>query len=181
MNKQILIVKGSPRKNGNTSAMADAFMQGAVDNKNTVTEIILKDKTIGDCLGCGVCQRNGGICVQKDDMTEIYDAMKKADVIVLASPVYFYTWTSLMKRMIDRTFAIEPILTNKKFYLFSAGAAPEEKYMQTMIDSFRQYISCFRAGGNEEGGILFAYGTNGPSDVKTMSVLEEAYQMGKNV
>lgn len=54
-----------------------------------------------------------------------------------------------------------------------------EKYMQTMIDSFREYISCFRTGGNEEGGILFAYGTNGPSDVKTMSVLEEAYQMGR--
>lgn len=53
--------------------------------------------------------------------------------------------------------------------------------MQTMIDSFRQYISCFRAGGNEEGGILFEYGTNGPSDVKEMPVLEENYQMGKAV
>jgi multimeric flavodoxin WrbA len=181
MRKQILIVKGSPRKNGNTSAMADAFAKGASENEAIITEVTLKDKSIGDCLGCGVCQRNGGICVQKDNMTEIYDAMKKADVIVLASPVYFYTWTALMKRMIDRTFAVEPILTNKRFYLLSAGAAPEEKYMQTMIDSFRQYISCFRAGGNEEGGILFAYGTNEPSDVKTMPVLDEAYQMGKDV
>ena len=179
MNKQILIVKGSPRKNGNTSAMADAFAKGATENGNTVTEVILKEKTIGDCMGCGACQRKNGTCIQKDDMTEIYDAMKMADVIVLASPVYFYTWTSLMKRMIDRTFAVEPILKDKKFYLLSAGAAPEEKYMQTMIDSFRQYISCFRAGENEEGGILFAYGTNTPSDVKTMPVLEEAYQMGK--
>lgn len=181
MSKQILIVKGSPRKSGNTSAMVDAFAKGAIENGNTVIEVILKDETIGDCLGCGACQGNGGICVQKDSMTKIYDEMKKADVIVLASPVYFYTWTSLMKRMIDRTFAVEPILKNKKFYLLSAGAAPEEKYMQTMIDSFREYISCFRAGGNQEGGILFAYGTNGPSDVKTMSVLEEAYQMGKMV
>ena len=73
------------------------------------------------------------------------------------------------------------ILKNKKFYLLSAGAAPEEKYMQTMINSFHQYISCFRAGENEEGGILFAYGTNGSSDIKTMSVLEGAYQMGKEV
>lgn len=179
MSKQILIVKGSPRKKGNTSAMADAFAKGASENENIITEVVLKDKTIGDCMGCGACQGNGGICVQKDDMAEIYDEMKKADVIVLTSPVYFYTWTSLMKRMIDRTFAVESVLENKKFYLLSAGVAPEEKYMQTMIDSFRQYISCFRAGGNEEGGILFAYGTNGPSDVKTMSALEEAYQMGK--
>lgn len=181
MSKQILIIKGSPRKSGNTSAMADAFVRGTSENKNIITEVVLKDKTIGDCMGCGACQRNGGVCVQKDDMAEIYDAMKKADVIVLASPVYFYTWTSLMKRMIDRTFAVEPFLTDKTFYLISTGAAPEEKYMQTMIDSFRQYISCFRAGGNEAGGILFAYGTNGPSDVKNMSALEEAYQMGKTV
>ena len=132
-------------------------------------------------MGCGVCQGNGGICVQKDDMTEIYEAMKKADVIVMASPVYYYTWTSLMKRMIDRTFALGAELKNKKYYLLSAGAAPEEAYMQTMIDSFRLYVSCFRAGGNEEGGILFAYGTNGPSDAKEMPVLEEAYQMGKAV
>lgn len=181
MNKQILIVKGSPRKNGNTAAMAASFAKGASESGNIITEIGLKDKIIGDCMGCGACQKQNGACAQKDDMTEIYDAMKKADVIVLASPVYFYTWTSLMKRMVDRTFAVEPILTNKKFYLLSAGATPEEKYMQTMIDSFRHYISCFRAGGNEEGGILFAYDTNGSSDVKTMSVLEEAYQMGKEV
>lgn len=181
MSKQILIVKGSPRKNGNTSAVADAFAKGASESGNTVTEVVLKDKTIGDCMGCGACQGNGGICVQKDDMIKIYDAMKSADVIVLASPVYFYTWTSLMKRMIDRTFALVPLLENKKFYLLSAGAATEEKYMQTMIDSFRQYVSCFGAGGNEEGGILFAYGTNGPSDVKTMPALEEAYEMGRNI
>ena len=141
MSKQILIVKGSPRKNGNTSAVADAFAKGASESGNTVTEVVLKDKTIGDCMGCGACKGNGGICVQKDDMTEIYEAMKSADVIALASPVYFYTWTSLMKRMIDRTFALVPLLENKKFYLLSAGAATEEKYMQTMIDSFRQYVS----------------------------------------
>ena len=141
MSKQILIVKGSPRKNGNTSAVADAFAKGASESGNTVTEVVLKDKTIGDWMGCGACQGNGGICVQKDDMTEIYEAMKSADVIALASPVYFYTWTSLMKRMIDRTFALVPLLENKKFYLLSAGAATEEKYMQTMIDSFRQYVS----------------------------------------
>ena len=181
MGKQILIIKGSPRKKGNTSAMADAFAKGAKESGNIVKEVILKEKTIGDCLGCGVCQENGGVCAQKDDMTEIYEAMKMADIIVLASTVYFYTWTSMMKRMIDRTFAIETILTDKKFYLLSAGAAPEEKYMQTMIDSFCQYLSCFRAGGNEERGILFAYGTNGPLDVKEMPVLEKAYQMGKDV
>lgn len=181
MSKKVLVIKGSPRKNGNTSTMADAWIKGAMESRNEVTEVVLKDKKIGDCIGCGVCQGNGGNCVQKDDMTEIYEEMKKADVVVFASPVYFYTWTSLMKRMLDRTFAIDMTLKNTTFYLLSAGAATGEQYMQTMIDSFRQYIGCFQAGNNTEGGILFAYGTNGPADVKEMSVLEEAYQMGKTV
>ena len=181
MSKQILILKGSPRKHGNTSAMADAFVRGANENGNIITEIVLKDKTIGDCIGCAVCQTNGGSCVQNDDMTEIYEAMKKAEVIVLACPVYFYTWTSLMKRMIDRTFAVEPVLEKKTFYLLSAAAAKEEKHVQIMIDSFREYISCFGENGSEEGGIFFAFNTRKPSDVDTMSVLEEIYAAGKRV
>lgn len=181
MSKHVLIVKGSPRKHGNTSTLADAFGQGARERGHSVTEIVLKDKQIGDCLGCGACQRPGGSCVQKDDMAEIYEEMKKADVICLASPVYFYTWTSLMKRMIDRTFAVESVLQNKQFYLISAGAAPEETYMQTMIDSFRQYIACFRAGGNTEGGLLLACGTNRPGQVKEMPIMEQALQMGRNI
>lgn len=178
MGKQILVIKGSPRKYGNTSALADAFAEGATESGNTVREILLKEKTIGDCLGCGGCQENGGQCVQKDDMPQIAEAMMAADVIVLASPIYFYTWTSLMKRMIDRTFAVVPLLKNKTFYLLGAGAATEEAYMQTMKDSFTQYVSCFGAGGNAVGGILFACGTNGANDVKEMPVLKEAHTMG---
>ena len=97
--------------------MADIFTKGTSENNNIVTEIVLKDKIIGDCRGCAICQQNGGKCVQDDDMNEIYDEMHKADVIVLACPVYFYTWPSLMKRMIDRTFAIEDYM-EKKFFIY---------------------------------------------------------------
>lgn len=117
MNKNVLIIKGSPRAEGNTATMADIFAKGAIENHNAVTEIVLKDKTIIDCSGCAICQQNGEKCVQDDDMNEIYDEMYKADVIVLACPVYFYTWPSLMKRMIDRTFAIEDYM-EKKFFIY---------------------------------------------------------------
>lgn len=177
----VLMIKGSPREQGNTAILADEFGRGAKEAGHEVAEIILREKQIGDCLGCGACQRNGGTCVQKDDMSEIYEALQAADVIVFASPVHFYTWTSLMKRMIDRTFAVETQLKNKTFYLISTSAAPDESFAKTMIESFRQYISCFRGDGNKEGGYLIGCGTNAPGDIRGMEVMERAYQMGKEL
>lgn len=178
---KILIIEGSPRKHGNTARLADAFARGARESGHTVTELFLKDKAIGDCLGCCACQNNGGQCVQKDDMGEIYAALRENDVIVLACPVYFYTWTSLMKRMIDRTFAVESFLQGKTFYLLSTGAAPEESYMQTMLDSFTQYVSCFQGEGNRIGGHLFGCDTRARDDIAGRPVLTQAYELGKNL
>lgn len=176
--KNVLVFKGSMQIHGNAAILADEFVRGANENGNKVDEVILKDKNIKDCLGCGSCQINGGNCVQKDDMQSIYEQLKASDVIVFASPVYFYTWTSLMKRVIDRTFAVESLLKNKTFYLLSAGAAPEEKYMTTMTDSFKQYVSCFRSAGNEVGGVLYALGTNKPGDATGSDSATQAYKLG---
>ena len=178
---KVLIIKGSARKKGNTALLADEFGRGAKEAGHEVSEIVLQEKQFGDCLGCGACQRNGGACVQKDDMDAIYEALKETDVIVLASPVYFYTWTSLIKRMLDRTFAVEMLLQNKTFYLISTSAAPDERFAKTMIDSFRQYIACFPGNGNKEGGYLIGCGTNAPGDIKGMDVMEKAYRMGCNI
>lgn len=181
MEKKVLVLAGSSRKRGNTDCLADEFIRGAQENGCAVEKIYLKDKDIRDCLGCCACRKNGGTCVQKDDMPEIYEKIRKADAIVFASPVYFYTWNSLMKRTLDRMIAIEADITNKTFYLLSAGQAPEEKYMQTMIDSYHQFIGCFRAGGNQDGGYIFGLGTDRPGDVKGTAAMERSYRMGKTV
>ena len=178
MSKKILVIRGSARKGGNTAVLADEYVKGAKEAGNVITDLFLREMQMGDCLGCGACQMNGGVCVQKDDMGKVYEKMQDADVIVFASPVYFYTWNSLTKRVIDRTFAVENLLQNKTFYLLSAGAAPEEKYMGTMIDSFKQYGSCFRAGGNQVGGYVFAYGTNKPGDAVGPDAAKQAYELG---
>lgn len=181
MKKKILVLMSSPRKGGNCDTLSDAFIKGASESGHESEKVYLKDVNILPCLGCSACQNNGGNCIRKDDMASIYEKMKEADVIVYASPVYFYTWNGIMKMMIDRTYAIEKILTNKTFYLISAGQAPEEKYMQTMINSFRQYINCFRQSGNQEGGYVFGYQTDKPKDVLNTPAMDNAYQMGKNV
>lgn len=176
---EILVLHGSARKHGNTGVLSDAFLRGAADGGHRGEKIELKDLDIRDCLGCGLCRENGGTCVQKDDMQKIYAKMLRADVVVLASPVYFYTWPSMMKRLIDRTFAIEKQLTHKKFYLISAGAAPDGAHMQTMLDSFHQYVDCFP--DSTEGGIVFGYGTNVPGGVTNTPAMAQAHEMGKNI
>lgn len=181
MNKNVVILLGSSRKNGNTELLTNEFMRGATESGNHVDKIVLRELNIDDCIGCGACQKNGGHCFRKDDMQQIYNAMLQADVIVFASPVYFYSWTALMKTVIDRTFAIEKSLMHKKFYLISTGAAPEEKYMQTMLDCYHQYIGCFRGAGNEDGGYVIGYGTNMSGDVAGSPVVNQAYELGLNV
>ena len=114
-----MILHGSCRVNGVTGQLADEFACGAKDAGHHVTKVELREKTIKDCAGCGACQINGGNCVQKDDMATNYQEILEADVIVLASPVYYYTWISLMKRTLDRTFALQSLLHNKKFSFFT--------------------------------------------------------------
>lgn len=170
---------GSPRKGGNSDLLSDAFIRGAQEAGHDTEKIYLRDKKINDCLGCFACQKNGGVCLQKDDMQELYEKMKAADAIVFASPVYFYTWNAQMKTLVDRTIAVDATLKNKSFYMISAGQAPEEKYMATMIDSFRKYVGCFRAGGNKEGGYVFGYSTSAPGDVAGTPAMERAHTLGR--
>ena len=91
MSKNVLILMGSPRKKGNTSILCDEFARGAEDAGHKVERIDVISKKIAGCLGCNGCQRNSGTCVQKDDMQEIYQKINDADIVVLASPVYYYT------------------------------------------------------------------------------------------
>ena len=95
--KKILAIVGSPRKGGNSELLVDEFIKGAQEKGHTVEKVCLREKKIAPCLACEACLRNGGTCVQKDDMAEIREKMLAADVVVLASPIYFYTMTAQME------------------------------------------------------------------------------------
>ena len=88
--KNVLIISSSPRRHGNSDLLCDMFAKGAEESGNNVEKIFLKDKEINYCTGCGVCNTTHR-CIIKDDMAEILDEMVNADVIVLATPVYFYS------------------------------------------------------------------------------------------
>ena len=91
MSKKVLILSSSPRRNGNSDHLCNEFMRGAAEAGHQVEKILLKDKHINYCTGCSVCSMYGKPCPQKDDAAEVVEKMIAADVIVMATPVYFYT------------------------------------------------------------------------------------------
>lgn len=98
----IVILSGSPRKGGNTEILAESFAQGA-SSKHNVDFISVRDYHINPCIGCNSCfKRDDQSCIQKDDMQTVYDKLAKADMLVVASPVYFYGISSQLKALIDR-------------------------------------------------------------------------------
>ncbi len=101
----ILIVTGSPRKNGNTEIMADAFSQSAREAGHKVTIRKLSTLKINPCLDCKYCFNHEGVCIQKDDMNEILKDVKQTDMLVIASPIYWFDISAQTKCFIDRMYA----------------------------------------------------------------------------
>ena len=108
MSKKIVILNGSPRKKGNTSALVKSFTEGAEASGNTVTEFFLGGMNIHGCRGCfGGHSSKDCPCVQQDDMNQIYPAVRDCDVIVLASPLYYWNMSGQLRSAVDRLFALE--------------------------------------------------------------------------
>lgn len=177
--KKVLILAGSPRMHGNSNTLCDEFAKGATEAGHEVEKINIARKKIAACLGCNACYRNGGSCVQKDDMEEIREKMLAADVIVLASPIYFYSMTAQLKTVIDRTYAFYQGLAGKTFYYIVTCAAPDESFTETMKASLDGFTCCVPDA--VVGGILLGTGTNECGDVESMPVMKEAYEMGKAI
>lgn len=178
--KKVLVLMSSARKGANTDLMADEFIRGAQEAGHEVEKIMVARLNIKGCIGCRMCRAKGNRCVQKDDMTDLYDKLLAADVIAFASPVYFYNVNAQMKLLMDRTFAIEPDWKDKKAYLITTGAAPIESYYENIKMSFRNYISCFP--NMTEGGIILGGGTMEKQDIKQhTTALQQCYEQGKMV
>lgn len=178
MMKNVLILSGSPRRHGNSDLLCDSFARGAVEAGHTVEKIFLRDQKIACCNACYAC-RETGKCVQKDDMAQLLDKMQAADVIVMASPVYFYSIDAQMKALIDRTLARWQQLKNKEFYYIMTAAEDSRQAMACTLECFRGFAVCL--DGSVEKGVLYGTGVYEPGAVKQTSYLREAYEMGKGV
>lgn len=176
---KVLIISGSPRKGGNTDILCDRFAEGARDAGNEVVKIRLAEMSIHCCTGCDSCV-NTGRCVFKDGMEDVEREMRAADVMVLASPVYFYTIDAQIKAMIDRTVPFYRDLTDKGFYFIVAAADPNEHMLDLSVECFRGFTRDCLEGATERG-IIKATGVWEKGAVKGTDFPSVAYEMGKGI
>ena len=181
MGKKIVILNGSPRAKGNTSALTAAFKRGAEAAGNEVQEFFLARMKINGCLGCW----RGGKdpehpCVQRDDMEQIYPIYREADVVVLASPLYYWFISGFLKNAFDRLFAIaecDPNYRNPKkesvLIMAAEGAGFEES--EHWYDHLEKHI-----GWKSLGKVLCGWVTQS-GDIDGKPELEQAYQLGNSI
>lgn len=178
MSKKVLILSGSPRKGGNSDLLCDEFMRGAKEAGHQVEKIRVQEKKVACCIACYAC-RNTGVCAIKDDMAEIMQKMIDCDVMVLSSPVYFYSVDAQLKAVIDRSVCRWTEVKNKEMYYIMTAADEEKTSMETTLACFRGYADCVE--GAVEKGVIYGTGVYEAGEVKEKAVMQEAYQMGKNV
>lgn len=175
--KNVLIISASPRKGGNSDILCDQFLKGAQEAGHRVEKINLQGKKINYCLGCGVCN-NTHVCVQKDDMKPLLDKMVEADVIVLATPVYFYSMDGQLKTFIDRCVPRYTEMTHKEVYFILSAADTERNNLKRTVEALRGFTQdCLE--GSTEKGIIYGVGAWQKGEIKDLPAFDEAYRLGK--
>lgn len=143
----VLSILGSPKKKGNTAILLEYYLRGIKDNQDNVIIncVFLQEKNIEPCRGCYTCVNTGNNCVIQDDMQNLYDLIKETDVLIFATPVYWWSVTSQLKKFIDRLCPISPKnLKGKKFVLLMTyGSAPPNPGPGMVKDMIREICNYF--------------------------------------
>ncbi len=176
MPKNILIISCSLRNRSNSEALADSFFAGAEAAGNHVEKITLKDKTIAFCKGCLACQKTQK-CVIRDDASLIAEKMRLADVLVFATPIYYYEMSGQMKVLLDRANPLFPSdYAFRDVYLLTAAAEDDEAVPEKAVSGLSGWVDCFPKA--TLAGTVFAGGVYAPDEIKGHSSLKRAYDMG---
>ena len=175
----ILILSGSPRRGGNTELLVEAFVKGA-SQKHHVEVVSVHDYKVNPCMGCNACFKSeSNSCVQKDDMSLIYEKMAVADMLVIASPVYFYGLSAQLKAVIDRFHnPIRDTYHIKKTALLLVGAASLPELFDGILAQYRLCLNFFKL---ENVGRVLVRGVKDKGDIRNTGALHEAFELGLNL
>lgn len=179
MSKKVLILSGSPRKGGNSDILCDEFLKGALESGHQAEKIFIRSKKIAPCSACYYCKDHGGKCAINDDMSEILDKMQAVDVIVMASPVYFYSIDAQMKAVIDRSVARWTNIPGKEFYYIMTAAEDSGDVMDCTLECFRGFARCLNE--SQEMGVIYGKGVYEAGAIRDTPAMKETYEMGKSI
>ena len=176
--KKVLVVSSTPRVDGNSEILAKEFARGAEEAGHQVDFVTLRDYKLNYCTGCDACFKLGK-CVQKDDMGELHEKLLAADVIFLATPVYFYSMSGQLKVFIDRLYFMYRNI-HADFYLAATMWDGTEKNMESTFEAIRGCTrDCMR--NCPEKGVIYGVGLGERGAVhEHKEYLLKAYEYGKN-
>ena len=177
--KKVLVISTSLRGVSNSHALAEAFARGARESGNEVELITLHHKEIKFCIGCLSCVKTGK-CVIPDDAPVITAMMHDSDVLVFATPIYYYEMSGQMKTLLDRA---NPLYgSDYRFtdvYLLTSAAEDDEHVPARAVSGLEGWIECFDRA--RLAGTVFAGGVTDPGEIKGHPALDKALEMGRNV
>ncbi|MCR5107907.1 MAG: flavodoxin family protein [Lachnospiraceae bacterium] len=175
---KIVILSGSPRKNGNTDILVDSFASGAKEH-NDVEIVSVHDYHVNPCVGCNSCfSREGNTCCQDDDMMTVYEKLSEADTVIIASPVYFYGISAQLKAVIDRLHT--PMRNSfhiKRIGLLLVGAAELPELFDSIISQYNLVLRFFHL---EDAGKVLMRGARERGDI-TEKDIQKAFCFGRQL
>jgi len=174
---------GSPNKKGNTAALLNEYLKGVNENHENVenTSVFLQEKDIKACRGCNACKNGLGNCVIKDDMQQLYKEIKEADIIIFATPVYWWNMTAQLKTFIDRMYALdfEKVFLGKKFtLLMTYGGANPNSGAMIVKKNLEEIVSFLGMDFVHKYGVSTGDYREYPVD-KNIEALSDVYNLGK--
>lgn len=183
MKKNILVVTGSPRQNGNSNKLAESFISGAAEKGHKINKIKSADLNINDCLGCDCCWTKTGLCIQQDDISKIQSLLVNTDMIVFVSPLYFFGMPAKLKCLIDRLYAYcsdscEEPLKIKECALLMCGKCDSEKYFSGAVDTYKHIAKYMRW---KNRGIILVPGVLNKNDILATDGLIRAHNLGSRI
>ena len=173
----ILILKGSPHKNGASNTLANEFIKGAQENGHIIKELDIAHLSLHPCLGCDYCGMDGD-CIQKDDMSMVKGSILNADMLVFVTPLYYFGMSSQLKMMVDRfySFNISLSIQEKKSVLIAAAWNSSK---DTMKDLYNHYLTLCNYLHFENMGAILGLGCGTVEMTKRTKYYEEAYKLGR--
>lgn len=175
---KVLAISASPREGGNSELLCDQFLKGAERAGHDTEKISLGSMRLLACVGCETCS-DSGRCVQQDGMDSVLKKLVDAQVIVLASPVYFYSMNAQMKIFIDRCLPRYKEIRDKDFYIMLTAADQNPKALEPALGGIRGYLSCLPNAKEQE--VFFGTGVWKKGDILSHPVMEQAYETGLNL